>query len=274
MKTDKILRMLIPSVPVLARTPVAPLLDVADYFIKRSHPEWAHLPPASLRMRIGVGNRILSNHRYFVESGEATVAELSGKGYLKSDSNVLELGCGCGRNAMALSHFLDSRGTYTGQDVDADMIRWCKSNLENGRIRFSHADIYSKVYNPKGKPAGDHVFPNPNNSLTLIISISVFSHLLFAGSSHYIRESGRVLKAGGNLHMTLFLLDFIKGRLGDRWSFSHKLDRCYVNSLRYPEAAVAYELDTIQTMLSAANLSIVEIYNKDLHQQTLIATKI
>lgn len=76
---DRFLRLLVPSVPVLARTPVAPLLDVADYYLRKSNPEWSHLPPASLRMRIGVGNRILRNHKNFIRLGKSIIAELSNK---------------------------------------------------------------------------------------------------------------------------------------------------------------------------------------------------
>src|SRR5713226_4909489 len=144
MRTDRLLRLLVPSVPVLARTPLAPLLDFADYFLKKKHPEWSGLPPASLRMRIGVGNRILRNHKDFIESGNAIVSELSGKGYLKRNSDILELGCGCGRNAIALSKFIDGKRTYSGQDVDEEMIRWCQDHLQTDRVKFYHANIYSK----------------------------------------------------------------------------------------------------------------------------------
>ena len=270
---NRILRKLVPSVPVLARTPVAPVLDFADYFVKRMHPEWMTLPPASLRMRIGVGNRILRNHRQFIESGNNLVSELSGKGYLRPDSRLLELGCGCGRNAIALSKFAGTVGTYTGQDVDAEMIRWCQDHLQNERSTFHHANVYSKVYNPSGTPVRDYSFPAANSSVTLIVSVSVFSHLLYEDFSRYVKESSRVLATSGYLHMTLFLLDFLKGRLGDRWTFSHKLDNCYVDSLKYPEAAVAYELETVKKILSENNLAVVEIYNKELHQQTLVAKK-
>ncbi len=273
MKKDRILRLLVPSVPVLARTPITLLLDAGDYLLKKVHPEWAHLPPASLRMRIGVGNRILRNHQYFLESGQAIVTELNAKGYLQPSSKVLELGCGCGRNAVAISRYLGQPGSYVGQDVDFQMIQWCQNNLQTDRVRFEHADVYSKVYNPRGKPPESYAFPSANGATTLIISVSVFSHLLYPDFARYIRESGRVLSSDGYLHMTLFLLDFLKPRLGDRWTFSHKLDNCYVDSLRYPEAAVAYDLETVTHMLSQSNLSVAEIYNKDLHQQTLIARK-
>ena len=273
MNRDRILRALVPSVPVLARTPLVFLLDTADYFLKKNHPEWSKLPPASFRMRIGVGNRILRNHQVFIDSGNAIVSELSVKGYLTPHSHVLELGCGCGRNAFALSRFIHNNGTYAGLDVDREMILWCQKQIQSDRVTFHHADIYSKVYNPAGRKMNDYSFPASDGSTTLIISVSLFSHLLSQDFQHYIHESSRVLSKGSYLHMTLFLLDYIRGRLGDRWTFAHKMDACYVNSVRYPEAAVAYELDTVKAFLSAYNLSIVEIYNEHLHQQTLIAQK-
>ncbi len=274
MKTDRLLRLIIPSVPILARTPLAPILDIADAAIKKNHPEWAHLPPASLRMRIGVGNHILRNHTYFLESGKATVNELAARQYLFPNSHVLELGCGCGRNALAIAGFLDKDGTYVGQDVDAAMIGWCQGHLQTVAIQFAHANIFSKVYNPNGQPVGQYCFPSADGSITIIISVSVFSHLLAPHFGHYVRESGRVLASGGHLHMTLFLLDFLRGRLGDRWTFSHKVDNCYVESLRYPEAAVAYELRAVEAMLQTSGLKIADIYHKEDYQQTLIAQKI
>ena len=47
-------------------------------------------------------------------------------------------------------------------------------------------------------------------------AVSVFSHLLYADADHYIRESSRVLMPGGYLHMTFFIMDYIRPHLGQR----------------------------------------------------------
>jgi len=73
--------------------------------------------------------------------------------------------------------------------------------------------------------------------------------------------------------MTLFLTDSAKSRSDGRWTFSHRLENCHVENLRYPEAAVAYELDVVKQVLSKHQLFLTEIYNQDLHQQTLIAQR-
>jgi len=271
---DKLIRKLIPSAPVFARIKgVGTIIDFADRLIMRKHPEWSHLPPASLRLRIGVGNKIIKNHFQFIELGNSIVLELKNKGYLDTNSNVLELGCGCGRNAISLLQFLGEKGTYIGQDVDIDMISWCKNNLQSKNFHFNFADVYSKVYNPTGQPVDSYEFPAEINFCSLIFAVSLFSHLLHKDFNYYISQCSRVLRVGGHLHMTLFILDFIKDRLNDRWTFSHKLENCYVENLNFPEAAVAYDLTEIENILSGHNLSIVEIYNKDIHQQTIIAKK-
>ncbi len=270
---DRFLRKLFPSVAVFARSPVARVLDIFDSFIKRKNPEWQQLPPASVRMRIGVGNHILRNHQYFIDTGNYIVTELREKGYLNPDSHVIELGCGCGRNALAFSKYLSEKGRYIGQDVDREMLGWCKKNLQSQNVTFYDVDVFSTVYNPKGKPITDYKLPADDNSIDLIFSISVFSHLIYGDTAHYIRESARVLKKGGHIHLTLFIIDFLRERLGDRWTFSHKVENYYVENLKYPEAAVAYDLETIEALMKENGLRIVEIYNKEMHQQTIIAVK-
>lgn len=269
----KLIRKFVPSVAVLARTPVAPVLDLFDWYIRRNHPEWQKLPPASLRMRIGVGNLILRNHQAYLLSQNLLSDELGARGYLKTGSSVLELGCGCGRYAIGFARFLKGSGSYVGVDVDRSMIDWCQENLQTSSVRFFHANVYSKVYNPEGGPSRDYRFPLSDSSVTLVASNSLFSHLLYPEFEHYMKETGRVLEKGGIVHLTLFLMDYIRERLGERWTFSHKVGDCYVENLRYPEAAVAYELDVVKRVLGESGLTLVEIYNDKMHQQSLIARK-
>ena len=273
MKIDNLLRKVVPSVSLIGHSKFIFIIDWADSLVKLFNPKWSKLPPASLRMRIG-GKIILFSHDFFIESGRLIIKELSKKGYLRKNSNVLEMGCGCGRNAIQLIDFLDEKGTYHGQDVDKTMIEWCKNNLQDRRFSFSFANIYSEVYNPEGQLFNDYKFPVNDKSQTLIFSISVFSHLLYKDFHFYVKEANRVLEKDGILHMTLFIMDYIKPKLGDRWTFEHKVENCYIENIKYPEAAVAYDIDVVKNMIKDNGLEIVEIYNLDSHQQTLIARKL
>lgn len=269
----KIIRKFIPSVAVLARTPLAPVLDIVDSYLRRGHPEWQKLPPASLRMRIGVGNLILRNHQAYLLSQNLLSDELGARGYLKTGADILELGCGCGRYAIGFIRFLKGGGSYAGVDVDREMIDWCQKNLQAEHVKFYHANVYSKVYNPGGGVSREYKFPVPDASVDLVASNSLFSHLLYTEFAHYMNETGRVLRKGGIVHLTLFLMDYIRERLGERWTFANKMGDCYVENRRYPEAAVAYDLDVVKRVLGESGLTLVEIYNESMHQQSLIARK-
>jgi cyclopropane fatty-acyl-phospholipid synthase-like methyltransferase len=96
------------------------------------------------------------------------------------------------------------------------------------------------------KPVDAYEFPSADDSITLVVAVSVFSHVLYRNFCHYIAESSRVLSKEGQLHMTLFLTDSVKSRASGRWTFPHKLENSHVENLRYPEAAVAYDLDVVQ----------------------------
>jgi hypothetical protein len=153
------------------------------------------------------------------------------------------------------------------------MIAWCQTHLQNSRFRFTHADIFSAVYNPKGHPIHDYTFPAGGGSMSLVVATSVFTHLLYRDFFSYLRESARILTRGGHLYASFFVMDFMKPMLGDRWSFSHKRDGCYVENLKYPEAAVAYDLEVIQKALSDNHFGVIEICNKDSAQQIIVAQR-
>lgn len=266
---DRLIRQVVPSVAVVARWPILPkALDAADWVLRRCDARYADLPPASLRMRIGVSNRILRNAEVFQE-GRATVARLVERGWVSDGARVLELGSGVGRNTVALKDQVQLE-SYDGIDVDRDMVSWCEHNLANDDVQFHHADLYSAVYNPQGQPMSSYRLPVKDASTSFSLGISVFSHLLRADTAHYASELGRVTQPGGFACHTFFLLDHIGSRLGDRWTFAHEADGCWVENPRYPEAAVAYREADVIAMFDAHGLEVTEVLDKDSHQQMVI----
>lgn len=270
---DRLLRRVLPSTPVLARWPLVPrVLDAADWVLRRRDPRYAALPPASLRLRIGVGNRILRNAEVF-EHGQSIVRRCVERGWVGQGSRILDLGSGIGRNATALRDQVDY-ASYDGIDVDADMVEWCRRHLADGRTRFHHADLYSAVYNPTGRRVGSYRLPLEASSITFSLGVSVFSHLLPDDAAHYAAELGRVTAPGGMGSHTFFLLDHIHGLLGDRWTFAHELEGCRVESLRYPEAAVAFREADVRSLFARHSLEVVEVLDTDQHQQTVVFRRV
>jgi len=266
---DRLLRRLAPSTAVVARWPLLPrALDGADWVLRRVDSRYADLPPASLRMRIGVTNRLLRNADVY-EIGQQVVRRFHEQGWVKDGARILELGSGVGRNARAITDQL-SFASYDGIDVDSQMVKWCVDHLATDSMRFHHADLYSSIYNPGGAPVPTYRLPLDDSTVDFSFGISVFSHLVHAAATHYAAELGRVTVPGGMAVHTFFLLDHIQGLLGDRWTFAHEAEGCRLESASYPEAAVAFREADVADMFEAHGLQIVDVLDKDLHQQTVV----
>jgi len=53
-----------------------------------------------------------------------------------------------------------------------------------------------------------------------------------------MQESYRILRTNGIMFMTFFCIEHVE--LGGRWTFGNRRGNAYIESARYPEAAVAY----------------------------------
>jgi SAM-dependent methyltransferase len=163
--------------------------------------------------------------------------------YTKSD--VVELGCGCGRIARPLRDPLWDpwfEGTYVGVDIDREMIEYCRSNFPGDRFRFilsphrsltyAHGNLHGAQDTPSKSVIADE------QSKDFVYSLSLYSHLLETELIEYMQESYRVLRTNGTMFMTFFCIEHVER--GGRWTFSHRRGNAYIESTRYPEAAVAY----------------------------------
>jgi SAM-dependent methyltransferase len=217
------------------------VVDAFDRAVSFPFPELRGLPPNRMRIRVGVGNRLVFNQVAFLEFGAGTVVDLLSDGYLTRDARVVDIGCGCGRFPHALARY-GFRGSYDGIDVDAEMVQWCRSHFPGDKYRFHVADVFSTVYNPTGKRAA-YRLPLEGSTADLVLGQSLFTHLLEDELASYVRESARVLVEGSHMFMGVFSLEEMAelGLLGGRWSFQHAIGRARVESLELPEAAVAYE---------------------------------
>jgi SAM-dependent methyltransferase len=126
--------------------------------------------------------------------------------YLQPGSNVLDIGCGCGRNARSLiRNPLVLR--YTGFDIIRENIEWCNqflAPLARAAANFLHYDVFSAEYNPGAVLRGvDVVFPCEDRDAGLIFANSVFTHLLEPDARHYLREIARTLKPGGHALLSI-----------------------------------------------------------------------
>ncbi len=180
----------------------------------------------------------------FVATGDEFLGHLTELAGLRPDERVLDAGCGIGRIARPLVGYLDG-GSYAGFDVNAPAIGWCQARYPD-HFAFTLVDLYNARYHPTGtQRAGTFRFPYADDSFDVALMASVLTHLLEEEADHYLAEARRVLRPGGRLLATFFLLDE-----GSRTVIAHGdsalrfLDpeqQVAVVSDDAPEEAVAYD---------------------------------
>jgi SAM-dependent methyltransferase len=197
----------------------------------------------------------------FVEVGRTQVRRLIEHGGLRPDDSILDLGCGLGRTARALRDFLSESGRYHGVDVVRDIVRWCQQNLTrvDRRLRFHCAPVHNELYNPGGtSDARSYRFPFEDSSFDFVIAESLFTHLASDDARHYLAEVARVLRPGGTLCMSVFLLDDDARRAIAERKSDHRFDtRRGVEWVEHPEQpllAVALEEPWLRAALAGAGL--------------------
>lgn len=205
----------------------------------------------------------------FREYGRKTVELCRKYANLSSRDLVLDVGCGIGRTALALTEFLDG-GTYCGFDVIAFAVRWCRRHITpaHQNFRFLHADVFNLTYNPRGKTAPEaYVFPFPDQSFTFVIATSLFTHVLPATLENYICQIGRVLKPGGHCFSTWFLLDeeseIAISSGASLFRFPHRFGQHAQAALHAPEQAVAFPRSYVVSLFESNGMRVESVCHGD-----------
>lgn len=123
--------------------------------------------------------------------------------------SVFDFGCGCGRLARQLIQQEATPRKYLGVDVNLPLVKWCQDNLSTkaSEFSFSHHDVRHDSWNPGADKPQVAPFPAPDDSCSLVIAFSVFTHLTQANAEYYFREVKRILATSGVFYSTWFLFD-------------------------------------------------------------------
>lgn len=200
------------------------------------------IPPRRLYFLTGDSDRA-----GYLGIGEEFLGHLKELAGLTPDSKVLEVGCGTGRMAVALTKCIGKGGSYHGFDIDPSWVKWCQRHISSRFPNFSfrYADIYNKFYNAGGEgKASEYTFPYPDGSFDLVFLTSVFTHMLPADVAHYLAEIARVVKKGGRCFSTFFLVNIgpnKNGAAGGGLRFNHQVSGYYTTDAATPEACVGYD---------------------------------
>lgn len=166
---------------------------------------------------------------------------------------VLDFGCGCGRVARKLAlAAAPMPKRYVGFDLHAGMINWANENLapELPGFTFLHADVFNAGFNPAPSLPRTARFPAEDNTVSLLIAISVFTHLTQSQAETYLDEVHRVLRPDGVMLASFFLFD--KAYFPMMQDFQNAL---YINDWD-PSNAVIFDGEWLLASLDARELRI------------------
>lgn len=241
------------------------------------------IPPNFLRELVG-----LSAKKLFFENIKLHFVLIKKYTHLKKNSTILDVGSGCGSYALYFQKYLNNHGQYEGFDIFPALIFWCKRVIENTdtRFHFRLAPLFNKNYNPEGKiKAKDYIFPYPSDYFDLAIAMSVFTHLTKFDAENYIKQSARVIKAGGYAIFTFFLLNEVSKKSIKKGiaalDFSIKTSNVSKTPYRdNPELAIAYNQNYIFNLYKKEGFSIEKVLygnwsktNKAKNYQDVIVAK-
>lgn len=229
-------------------------LDLADLAAGRRRPL---TPPRRL------WGLVTAASNDFHAAGDDLRGFLVAKG-LAPGHRVLDVGCGIGRLAVALTAYLDAGARYEGFDIMPRAVAWCRNiTRAHPNFRFQLADVHSDRYHPKGSArAADYVFPYPDDSFDFIVLGSVFSHMLPDDLANYLRQVARVLAPGGRAVISCYLLNDAKRAAiaagGSVFTFAHAGPGYWAQFADLPEAAIAYDEAWMLGLYAACGLQVVE----------------
>ena len=184
---------------------------------------------------------------------------------LAPSSHVLDVGSGVGRAAMPLTRFLTD-GSYTGVDVMADLVDDARERIgsRHPNFRFEHVDVYSGMYNEGAELQPSALrFDFPDQRFDTIFLFSVFSHMFPDDVATYLGEFRRLLKTGGIVLATFFLLTpraeqaIRDGR--SKYKFEHAHGKVRINNRQLPEGAVAYPPEVLNELIGSSGLELLHI---------------
>jgi len=238
-------------------------------------------PPINLRRHVGfLGSSFHTGERYRV----FMMLQMN----LKSDTKILDLGCGWGLLALALNRDIDN-GYFTGVDIHKPSIQWANKHISSKKtnFKFIHADVKDEIYCPNGSLSEEEFFRTfSENGFDIIVAKSLFTHLLPSNCELYLREVGSRLATTGYALVSFFLLNDVQLEFQERNKNDIQLhpqeDGYYaVKYVESPSSAVAYDEKYVSNLVNRSGMKIKTIFygswsgrkNTIDYQDLLILTK-
>jgi SAM-dependent methyltransferase len=230
-------------------------------------PPNAHFSYMGFKIPVDLLNMTGGGTDTFASISEGHIDYLKDKVGINPSDNILEIGCGIGRDAIPLTEIINVNGSYLGIDIIGRSIAWCSNNItpQHPNFKFIHFDVEDQLHNPSGVKKQKNIpIPLHDNTVDLIILWSVVTHLFEEDTIHYFREFARVLKPNGLVVVSCFVVNenilaaARKVNLTQHnLRFEHAYgDGCFINDANVPAGAVAYTYEKITDIVLKGRLKL------------------
>lgn len=186
---------------------------------------------------------------------------------IEPNHNVLEIGCGVGRDAIPLTKLLWDKGSYLGIDIIEPSIVFCQTNItpRYPHFRFVRFNVKDDLHNPAGQDAMvDQKVPLPDASVDRAFAWSVLTHLWEADIRHYLGELYRVMRPGAKAYLTCFLLSpeiIARAQKTNLTRFDLRFEHevypgCFINNPDMPLGAIGYTAELLESMIRDSGMAL------------------
>ena len=194
----------------------------------------------------------------FIGQGNQYVELFKQNGGLKENAKFLDIGSGIGRVAIPLSNYLNEGAIYEGFDVIELGVDWCQKNIgaKFSNFHFTYVPLLNDLYRDNGEDAANYKFKYKENYFDYACSVSVFTHMLPKEVANYFDQLEKVMKPGGIIFSTFFILNDENRSLmeaNDGFNFSHKLDGYYLMDAKVKGANVAFDENYLMNEIIKTN---------------------
>jgi SAM-dependent methyltransferase len=188
---------------------------------------------------------------------------------LRPGDSILDVGCGCGRIATALTQYIDRESCYVGIDIVPGLIDFARSFItpRYPSFKFLLLNESNQTYDSWRRQEGEMGIATlaeavSAQSIDLAISVSLFTHLDFAPALAMLTSIHRVLKDDSRVFMTVFVLDrAAQGEIDAGravFSFKHRTPtgKIYAERSDDPTFAVAYDDGLLDELIGSAGFKL------------------
>lgn len=218
-------------------------------------------PPLRIRLHIGP----FADPRLYRLAGDMNVEAFKDIAGLKPNATFLDIACGCGRVARALTKYFDATARYEGFDAAKKPVEWAQAVItaKFPNFHFRTADTFNKRYNPQGKTgASEVIFPYDDDTFDFAFAGSLYTHMIPEEIANFVAETKRVLKPGGTTLATYTLLNERTLPIVDGGKsmprLVYKYGDCRVRTLKDPAHFIAQPEAWVRDLYREMGLKIVE----------------